>query len=836
MVPGDRSHASYIYDRLLTASPAELPVIWGILREHDQEAPQRLWKLLEDQSSDAKKRFRAACVLASTDSAGSDQRWELVATFIADHFLTAVIKNPGDYAALIESLRPQCAALLRPLALTFQDPARADSERSLATSILADYAADDPGRLADLLMSADQKQYAALFPVAQKAAAQVLPVFQAELEKRATPHWADAPHDPGWAQSDPSWKGRFESAHGFLDDQFAFCQTMPLDEFLVLAEALRKSGYRPVRFRPYADGSAILVAAAWTRDGRTWRMASGLTREENLERDEKNRAEKYLPVDVAGYVSPGADGKPADRFAAIWIESNQPGEDARLQAGLTAVELKSAQTRLKDAGMAPVTVQATRAADGSSRYCGTWRKVAASEAPAPLLELDEGGFAGELAANAWSTLIDIAVMPAAASPVTTGERATASLNEAEAAIKAGPNDLNARFARAVANFQLGNHQASLDDLDAVLKKAPQTAMAFQYRALAHARLHHKKEALEDAVAYRNADVPESSKLYLAVVVAAELADGLEEACGKLESALKANPRDSGLHYDAACAYALASATVRAANPAKGQEQAARAIAVLQEAIRIGYSNYAHIQEDADFDSIRGLPAFAEIMKTGRIDRRYAAVWSSDARFEAIPIFGLDPAVHEAHGRKLAAQGFRPVSVSLTRTIPDGPLATASVWHRPVVSEDAKDKLAMRQSRAAVALARFGNPDLVWQLLRHSADPRLRSFIVNWLKPLGADPKLLSAELDRRVVRGPPDPAQGPTGGLQLPGQRSIRGDLRSRAARRPATNTAQRDRGNPLRSRYLDPPGTDPSARHLRHRRIIARRARAPDRQAARRL
>ena len=43
---------------------------------------------------------------------------------------------------------------------------------------------------------------------------------------------------------------------------------------------------------------------------------------------------------------------------------------------------------------------------------------------------------------------------------------------------------------------------------------------------------------------------------------------------------------------------------------------------------------------------------------------------------------------------------------------------------------------------------WGKPSEVWPLLRHSADPRLRSFIVNWLSPLGADPKILAAELDR----------------------------------------------------------------------------------------
>ena len=70
------------------------------------------------------------------------------------------------------------------------------------------------------------------------------------------------------------------------------------------------------------------------------------------------------------------------------------------------------------------------------------------------------------------------------------------------------------------------------------------------------------------------------------------------------------------------------------------------------------------------------------------------------------------------------------------------------------SEEAKDRLAERQARAAIALVRLGDADEVWPLLRHSADPRLRSFIVNWLNPLGADPKAIAAELDR------PRPADG----------------------------------------------------------------------------
>ena len=71
------------------------------------------------------------------------------------------------------------------------------------------------------------------------------------------------------------------------------------------------------------------------------------------------------------------------------------------------------------------------------------------------------------------------------------------------------------------------------------------------------------------------------------------------------------------------------------------------------------------------------------------------------------------------------------------------------------SEEAKDRLAQRQARAAIALVRLGHADEVWPLLRHSADPRLRSFIVNWLNPLGADPK--------RDRRRDCDPARSPSG-------------------------------------------------------------------------
>src|SRR5262249_23581308 len=142
--PDDERQADYLYDRLLRASPVDLPVISGILRKHHQAIDQRLWSLLDDPKSDPEKRFRAACALASAGSAAVENRRESVSPFIADHFLAASIRNPGDYATLIKTLRPLRKRLLAALSSIFRDTERSESERSFATTILADYASDDP--------------------------------------------------------------------------------------------------------------------------------------------------------------------------------------------------------------------------------------------------------------------------------------------------------------------------------------------------------------------------------------------------------------------------------------------------------------------------------------------------------------------------------------------------------------------------------------------------------------------------------------------------------------------------------------------------------------------
>jgi formylglycine-generating enzyme required for sulfatase activity len=332
-----------------------------------------------------------------------------------------------------------------------------------------------------------------------------------------------------------------------------------------------------------------------------------------------------------------------------------------------------------------------------------------------------------------------------------------------------PDDLDARLVRALANFRLGADQKAFEDLQVVIGKDPEAVSARRYRAISLARLGRKPDALAELAKFPKGKDSERTKLSLAVVVAAEMGEGVDTAVESLGTALGKPPKDADLRYEAARAFALASRAIARSDPAKGHKLAERSLRLLRESVRDEDADFGQMDQDPDLDPIRDDPPFAEIMKAGHPDRRYAAVWSGDARFEAAAIDGLDPVEHLRRGRELMGQGYRPVAWSVARTAPEGPLVTASVWHRPVVGEPAKDGLAERQARAAVALVRLGHAEQVWPLLRHSADPRLRSFLVNWLEPLGADPHAIMAELAR--LDSSPRPAERGEGGRR-PGEGS----------------------------------------------------------------
>src|SRR5271157_4983994 len=426
LLPVDSSQLPFLEKHLLDATSAELPVIRDFLKPHRSTLVPKLWSVLDSAKPGEVSVLRAASALADYDT--TSPHWEVMGNKVAQALVSV---NPVYLGDWLDALRPVRDKLTTPLAAIFRDRKSPESERNLATNILNDYASDDPDRLAELLIVSDPKAYLSFFPVVEKSAEQVLPLFQAELAKKATYSWNDPPLDPTWAKPDVSLVSRIESAQGILAERFAFCQTMPLDEFLKVAEGLRPSGYRPTRFRPYAEGKSLRVSAVWTCDGRNWRMAHGQSADEIRQTDERNRKEGYLPVDVAGYLAAGGkEGKPTSRFTALWALRTGPDDDARMVVASSVAELTKVQEQLKDAGLVPLTLHAWRQADDKLSYSGVWHKTATgtSDTANGLSEADLPG----VVAQQSGSLIDL-YLTAAPPPPSTKERAASAVQAAAAA-------------------------------------------------------------------------------------------------------------------------------------------------------------------------------------------------------------------------------------------------------------------------------------------------------------------------------------------------------------------------------------------------------------------
>ncbi len=266
----DSTQVHDLFKRLLTATPVEFPVLRDALRAHRSTLTRRLWTELESAKPGDTSVLPSAGALASYDP--DDARWEALADKVAQSLVSVNAIMVGPW---IDALRPVRGKLSPAVAALFKNAGRPGSEHTLATNILADFAADEPEQLAELLMVAEPSAFLTLFPIAARHAEKILPVLRAELARTISYSWNDPPLISKTTKPDLALGRRFEQAQGMLTDHFAFCQDMPLDEFLANSEALRDSGYRPVRLRPHVSGGTVHVSAIWARDGRNWRSLVG---------------------------------------------------------------------------------------------------------------------------------------------------------------------------------------------------------------------------------------------------------------------------------------------------------------------------------------------------------------------------------------------------------------------------------------------------------------------------------------------------------------------------------------------------------------------------------
>lgn len=181
LLPVNPGQVDYLYSRLLDAQPNEVPVIRDSLLPYKDALLEKLWAVTQaPEKGKESQRLRAAAGLAKYDPAS--KKWKTSSPLVVNDL---VLENPVHLGQWSEMYRPLKNSLLEPLAVIFRDrnPERA-AERTLATNLLADYAADNPTQLADLLMDADEKQFAAVYSKFKAQSEPGLPLLTRVIETK----------------------------------------------------------------------------------------------------------------------------------------------------------------------------------------------------------------------------------------------------------------------------------------------------------------------------------------------------------------------------------------------------------------------------------------------------------------------------------------------------------------------------------------------------------------------------------------------------------------------------------------------------------------------------
>jgi len=129
------------------------------------------------------------------------------------------------------------------------------------------------------------------------------------------------------------------------------------------------------------------------------------------------------------------------------------------------------------------------------------------------------------------------------------------------------------------------------------------------------------------------------------------------------------------------------------------------------------------------------------------DLTYIGVWLDREGFDSFESHGLGVDAHLTRCREFAAEGARPAAIAVAEASSDT-VVTASVWHRPTISNVARNQLVKRKSKAAIALVELSGYDHIWPLLRHSPDPSIRSQVIHDLGRLAPGVRTVKAILAR----------------------------------------------------------------------------------------
>jgi hypothetical protein len=747
LLPVDPQQAGPLGDFLLDAEPDELLVVRDALRPQGAQLAERLWATVEDRQAAPARRLRAAGALAAYEP--DDARWKRYARDLGRLLVAENSLRLGDWKALFEPVR---AHLSPELLAVVSDRSASAADQENAANLGADFAAGDPVALVELATVVPARQFGELVERLRESGATGLPALDASLDAEPTPHWADKPLDPAWVPVSHVSVEAIERAGGVVDDRSAFCQTMPIDEFFKVAEALLLSGYRPRRARPYETRQGLLVAAVWERDGKNWRFVSGVNDDEIRRSDEVFRGKGLELCDITAGPVANRNGVSPMQYFGLWVQRKPPDPPSQFLLGLSPTEHDRLAAALRLADFAPFAC-AVHGYGDDRRISSLW---SATPAGTEFEIITDRSAPGGLSSS--HTIMDIALsgVPFDEIEPPISSSGGGHLEAAERAVHERPDDTRAGYDLARLYDAGGDRARALEQYTRVIDKDDvRRAESLYRRALLHARAGRQHEAEQDLVDFSVATLADelwrNRKLALSAVIGAHFGDA--RAIRPLEEAVNSNPQAGALRLQAARAYALLYDLAADKSDWVAQSYVKRLVELIDDAIEHTADTLSVSLSGVEFRTVRELPEFRRA--ASRLPpARYvacAAIARSDIRLKTRFSEVLRPGEHLAWCRQLQKSGGRPRSIAtvvVPTPLPDEPeaICVRSLWVEPQIDEADKDELAQRQAQAAIALLALGHEERVWPLLRHTDDPRLRTYLIHLFAPLKFPAAVLSERL------------------------------------------------------------------------------------------
>lgn len=371
LVKGDTSHVEPLVEAVATATVDETLLICDSLQAHRDLAITALWQRVGSDTLDEANWLRTAFALAQLDP--TDARWSRQAERLSRVLVNRTTPRVVELAAGFSDLS---GLLVPPTRELFLSDQREDS-RINAAVILSECVAPSDPLLCELLVNATPSQFEILFPVAATEPNAIVPILERELKTKAVARWGTTMRAE--SELDPAICEAIETADGMINEAFAWCGSLPLDQFLPLSERLDTYGYRPEAVRPYhsfrpGEGEPR-VAVIWHRDFKPWEWEKFPTPEEAREHDSKMRESGLYANDLAAIRVGPAGGQL--QYSVLWTPLHEDVLDASMYIGVTEQDhMEKGWGPLNDGAYVPRANFKLRHPDGDDRYSSVrWKTI-----------------------------------------------------------------------------------------------------------------------------------------------------------------------------------------------------------------------------------------------------------------------------------------------------------------------------------------------------------------------------------------------------------------------------------------------------------------------------